>query len=86
LVALSLRDSIFNSYATGSIPKRFLIDEKGIIRNVSVGNDEGILVLKALEFFYNPLRWLKKYQYSIKQQISFEVLRVSITLSIIRQV
>ncbi len=34
---------IWDSYATGSIPKNFVIDKEGIIRYVSVGNPEGSL-------------------------------------------
>ena len=39
-VGIDPAQSIFNLYATGSIPKSFLIDKKGIIRFVSTGNSE----------------------------------------------
>lgn len=35
------KETIWNSYAKGSIPKSFLIDKEGFIRYTSVGNAEG---------------------------------------------
>jgi peroxiredoxin len=32
---------IWDQYATGSIPKNFVIDKKGLIRYISVRNSEG---------------------------------------------
>lgn len=35
------KNEIWNNYASGDIPKNFIIDKKGIIRYISIGNAEG---------------------------------------------
>lgn len=40
---------IWNLYATGAIPKNFLIDQNGIIKYVSIGNSDGNIENLALE-------------------------------------
>lgn len=40
---------IWNLYATGAIPKNFLIDQNGIIKYVSIGNSDGNIENIALE-------------------------------------
>ncbi|XLS27939.1 TlpA family protein disulfide reductase [Flavobacteriaceae bacterium M23B6Z8] len=39
-VAIDPEKDIWNTYATGAIPKSFLIDKKGVIRYISIGNSE----------------------------------------------
>jgi peroxiredoxin len=41
--------TIWNQYATGAIPKSFLIDKKGIIKYISIGNTEGNIDRLAME-------------------------------------
>ena len=40
-VGIDSTTEIWNKYATGAIPKSFLIDKNGIIKYVSIGNSEG---------------------------------------------
>ncbi len=40
-VGIDPTKEIWNNYATGSIPKSFLIDKNGIIKYISIGNTEG---------------------------------------------
>lgn len=40
-VAVDPKKEIWNQYATGAIPKSFLIDRDGIIKYISIGNSEG---------------------------------------------
>lgn len=40
-VGIDPKKEIWDQYATGGIPKSFLIDQKGIIRYISIGNSEG---------------------------------------------
>ena len=40
-VGIDPTTEIWNKYATGAIPKSFLIDKNGIIKYVSIGNSEG---------------------------------------------
>lgn len=41
--------TIWNQYATGAIPKSFLIDKNGIIKYISIGNTEGNIDRLAME-------------------------------------
>ena len=42
-VGIDPNKEIWNKYATGAIPKNFIIDQKGIVRHVSIGNaDESV--------------------------------------------
>jgi peroxiredoxin len=40
-VGIDPKKEIWDKYATGAIPKSFLIDQNGIIRYISIGNTEG---------------------------------------------
>ena len=40
-VGIDPKNEIWDKYATGAIPKSFLIDQNGIIRYISIGNAEG---------------------------------------------
>ncbi|PIE77953.1 MAG: hypothetical protein CSA15_10325, partial [Candidatus Delongbacteria bacterium] len=40
-VGIDPTKEIWNKYATGSIPKSFLIDQNGIIKYISIGNADG---------------------------------------------
>ncbi|NIK92812.1 TlpA family protein disulfide reductase [Mangrovimonas sp. CR14] len=40
-VGIDPKKEIWDQYATGGIPKSFLIDQNGIIRYISIGNSEG---------------------------------------------
>lgn len=40
-VGVDPQKKIWNKYATGAIPKSFLIDQNGIIKYISIGNAEG---------------------------------------------
>jgi peroxiredoxin len=40
-VGMDPKKEIWDKYATGAIPKSFLIDQNGIIKYISVGNSEG---------------------------------------------
>lgn len=40
-VGIDPKNEIWNKYATGAIPKSFLIDQNGIIKYISIGNAEG---------------------------------------------
>lgn len=40
-VGIDPKKEIWNKYATGAIPKSFLIDQNGIIKYISIGNAEG---------------------------------------------
>lgn len=48
-VGVDPEKEIWNQYATGAIPKSFLIDKNGIIKYVSIGNGEGNVDKLALE-------------------------------------
>ena len=40
-VGIDPQKEIWDKYATGAIPKSFLIDQNGIIKYISIGNSEG---------------------------------------------
>lgn len=40
-VGIDTKKEIWDKYATGAIPKSFLIDQNGIIKYISIGNGEG---------------------------------------------
>ena len=40
-VGIDPTKEIWDKYATGAIPKSFLIDQNGIIKYISIGNSEG---------------------------------------------
>ncbi len=48
-VGIDPTKEIWNKYATGSIPKSFLIDKNGIIKYISIGNTEGNVDKLAIE-------------------------------------
>lgn len=48
-VGIDPTKKIWNQYATGSIPKNFVIDKRGVVRYISVGNIEGSIDKLALE-------------------------------------
>ena len=48
-VGIDPTKKIWDLYATGSIPKNFVIDKKGVVRYVSIGNPEGSVDKLAAE-------------------------------------
>lgn len=48
-VGIDPTKKIWDQYATGSIPKNFVIDKKGVVRYISVGNPEGSVDKLAME-------------------------------------
>lgn len=48
-VGMDPDSSIWNQYATGSIPKNFIIDKNGIIKYIATGNGENNIETIALE-------------------------------------
>ena len=40
-VGIDPQKEIWNKYATGAIPKSFVIDKNGVIKYISIGNSEG---------------------------------------------
>ncbi|MBS9765938.1 MAG: TlpA family protein disulfide reductase [Flavobacteriaceae bacterium] len=48
-VGIDPKKEIWNQYATGAIPKNFLIDRNGIIKYISIGNSEGNVDKLAVE-------------------------------------
>ncbi|WP_428740478.1 TlpA family protein disulfide reductase [Tenacibaculum sp.] len=48
-VGIDPKKKIWNQYATGSIPKSFVIDKKGVIKYISSGNSEDNVDKLALE-------------------------------------
>ncbi|WP_082113205.1 TlpA family protein disulfide reductase [Kordia jejudonensis] len=48
-VGFDTTQKIWKEYATGAIPKSFVIDKKGIVRYISIGNSEGNVEKLAVE-------------------------------------
>lgn len=48
-VGIDPNKEIWNKYASGSIPKNFVIDKNGVIRYISIGNSEGSIDKLATE-------------------------------------
>jgi peroxiredoxin len=48
-VGLDPSKKIWNEYATGAIPKSFVIDQNGIVKYISVGNSAGNVSKLATE-------------------------------------
>lgn len=48
-VGIDPTKKIWDQYATGSIPKNFVIDKEGVVRYISVGNPEGSVDKLAIE-------------------------------------
>lgn len=48
-VGIDPTKEIWDKYATGAIPKSFLIDKNGIIKYISIGNAEGNVAILATE-------------------------------------